>query len=108
MGVRDWVATMAEWQDEQALTPTNSSRRAAFCVGQKPGSARWSPVESWARRKEEDPGQRMRRKPREETKRKSCLARLTMSAREMARDLVWGEDDAKSMRLKGDEKGGEV
>jgi hypothetical protein len=50
----------------------------------------------------------MRRKPREETKRKSCLARLTMSAREMARDLVWGEDDAKSMRLKGDEKGGEV
>jgi hypothetical protein len=31
-----------------------------------------------------------------------------MSAREMARDLVWGEDDAKSMRLKGDEKGGEV
>jgi hypothetical protein len=31
-----------------------------------------------------------------------------MSAREMARDLVWGEDDAKSMRLKETERAREV
>jgi hypothetical protein len=41
---------LAEWHGVQLDGPVKSLREAAPWVGQKPGSARWSSVESCARK----------------------------------------------------------
>ena len=48
MGVVRAEANFVAWQRAHACGPLKSSRAVTAWVGQNPGSARWSSVESWA------------------------------------------------------------
>src|ERR1700730_6187094 len=78
MGVLVCEATIAAWHPAHAEAPTYSPRDVTCCVGQKPGSARWSSVESWARTTRETCGQRMTKRTRTGRRRNRRLPPITI------------------------------